>query len=239
MEREHVVRVALPLERLAGHGHLQAGQIVDRPARHVFAGNPFGIKQRELAGRRGNVQPRVQDVAWSIRRVHVEFDRRHFGKRRQGDEQQQRRLPEEPSTFGQHRDTMGKFSGEGNEKFSTGSIAKPESRPQLKKSASGVFCQQESDWTDMQKTEWRCLSSDAMCGNKRFRMGLGHLRVMENDGPISDVQSPLQRAVVFACLACFGSLTFIYWAARPAVELLEVRWAEFLVYAVIPIAVTF
>ena len=62
---------------------------------------------------------------------------------------------------------------------------------------------------------------------------------MENDGPISDVQSPLQRAVVFACLACFGSLTFIYWAARPAVERLEVRWAEFLVYAVIPIAVTF
>jgi hypothetical protein len=62
---------------------------------------------------------------------------------------------------------------------------------------------------------------------------------MNNDERLSEVQSPLQRAVVFASLACFGSLTFIYCVARPAVELLEARWAELLVYAIIPIAVTF
>ena len=67
MERIHVVRVALPAERLTVRGHLQAGRTVDRPARHVFAGNPFGIKQRELAGRRGDVQPRVQEIARRIR----------------------------------------------------------------------------------------------------------------------------------------------------------------------------
>jgi hypothetical protein len=55
----------------------------------------------------------------------------------------------------------------------------------------------------------------------------------------SEVQSPLQRAVVIAAIACFVSLAFSYWMGRPAVGLLEDRWAELLAYAIIPMAVTF
>jgi hypothetical protein len=57
--------------------------------------------------------------------------------------------------------------------------------------------------------------------------------------PEPEAQPPLQRAMVMASLACFVSLTIFYWVARPAVELLEVRWFELLVYALIPMAVTF
>lgn len=60
----------------------------------------------------------------------------------------------------------------------------------------------------------------------------------ENEQP-SEVQSPLQRAVVMASLACFISLAFVYGVARPAVELLGIPWVEGLVYALIPVAVTF
>lgn len=70
-------------------------------------------------------------------------------------------------------------------------------------------------------------------------MGSCHLRVMNDDEQTTGIQSPLQRVIILASLACFGSFTFVYWVARPAVELLEVRWAEFLIYAAIPISVTF
>jgi hypothetical protein len=62
---------------------------------------------------------------------------------------------------------------------------------------------------------------------------------MDDNEQTPDVQSPLQRAVVMASIACFVSLIIIYWVARPAVELLHVRWVEWLVYAIIPISVTF
>jgi hypothetical protein len=62
---------------------------------------------------------------------------------------------------------------------------------------------------------------------------------MDNNGQSPEVQPPLQRAVVMASIACFASLTFFYWVARPAVESIEDGWAEFMVYAIIPMTVTF
>jgi len=67
----------------------------------------------------------------------------------------------------------------------------------------------------------------------------GHLSIMDNDEQPKEVLSPSQRIIVFASIACFVSLTFFCWVARPAVELLKVRWAELSLYALIPISVTF
>jgi len=67
----------------------------------------------------------------------------------------------------------------------------------------------------------------------------GHPAIINPDEPTSEAQSPLQRAVAFACIACFAALTFIYWAARPLVARLGVWWAEVLVYAIIPVTVAF
>jgi hypothetical protein len=55
----------------------------------------------------------------------------------------------------------------------------------------------------------------------------------------SEIQSPVQRAVLLATFACFVSLAFCYWVARPVVESIEVSWIEFLAYALVPMAVTF
>ena len=62
---------------------------------------------------------------------------------------------------------------------------------------------------------------------------------MDDNEQTPEVQSPSQRAIVIASIACFISLIIFYWVARHAVELLEVRWIEWLVYAIIPISVTF
>ena len=66
-----------------------------------------------------------------------------------------------------------------------------------------------------------------------------HLSVMNDDEPAAGMQSPLQRDMVIASIACFVSLLVFYSVAKPAVELLEVFWEELLAYAVIPLAVTF
>jgi hypothetical protein len=63
---------------------------------------------------------------------------------------------------------------------------------------------------------------------------------MNDDTPASsEVQSPVQQAVILASFACFVSLAFCYWAARPVVDSIEVPWIEFLAYALVPMAVTF
>jgi len=63
---------------------------------------------------------------------------------------------------------------------------------------------------------------------------------MNDDKPASsEIQSPVQRAVIIAVFACFGSLGFCYWAARPLVNRIEVPWIEFFIYALVPMAVTF
>jgi hypothetical protein len=92
---------------------------------------------------------------------------------------------------------------------------------------------------DIQKREGRCLFSDAKCIIKRSTRYSGHLSVMDDNEPAPEEQSPVQRAVVIASIACFASLMLFYWVARPAIERLEIRWAKFLVCAIIPMAVTF
>lgn len=52
-------------------------------------------------------------------------------------------------------------------------------------------------------------------------------------------QFPCQRVMGIASIACFASLILIYWLAKPAVELLAIPWLKFLLYAIIPIAITF
>jgi cytochrome bd-type quinol oxidase subunit 2 len=74
---------------------------------------------------------------------------------------------------------------------------------------------------------------------KRCALFLGRWRVVNHHDRPSEFQFPLPRVIVIALLACLVSLLFIYWAARPVVERLEVWWVEWLVYALIPIAVTF
>ena len=58
---------------------------------------------------------------------------------------------------------------------------------------------------------------------------------MNQSEPSSEVQSPIAIAS-FACLVCF---VVIVLAARPVVVLVAVWWAELLVYALIPVMVSF
>ena len=53
------------------------------------------------------------------------------------------------------------------------------------------------------------------------------------------VQSPSPDIIGIASLACLVALIFFYWYAGPAVKVLDVWWAKLLVYALIPILVTF
>jgi hypothetical protein len=85
----------------------------------------------------------------------------------------------------------------------------------------------------------RCLFSDVMCITRRFAMLSATLRVVNDHDQTPEIQPPLQRAIIIASVACFVSLIFVYWLGRPAIGLLEVRWAELLVYSIIPISVTF
>src|ERR1035437_9343107 len=48
-----------------------------------------------------------------------------------------------------------------------------------------------------------------------------------------------QPPIGVAWLACLVSFGLIYWVARPVVMLLAVWWVELLVYALIPVAVSF
>jgi hypothetical protein len=65
------------------------------------------------------------------------------------------------------------------------------------------------------------------------------LSVVNNNNQTQEVQSPLQLANIIASLTCFASLLGSYWFEKPLVEMLDDPWAEFLVYATIPISVTF
>ncbi len=58
---------------------------------------------------------------------------------------------------------------------------------------------------------------------------------MNPDEPSAENQPP----VGLASLACLVCLAIIYLAARPFVMLIEVWWAECLVYSLVPITVTF
>lgn len=56
-----------------------------------------------------------------------------------------------------------------------------------------------------------------------------------DDEQESKPQSPSERALILASIACFVS----YSIAKRVVEPLEIGWAKYMVYALIPISVTF
>jgi hypothetical protein len=62
---------------------------------------------------------------------------------------------------------------------------------------------------------------------------------MNESEQIPEVQSFSKRAIIIASSVCFASSICFYWIARPAVSQLQVLWMELLVYAIIPISVTF
>ena len=63
VEGEAVEQVAAPFQSFAGGAELQAGEIDDGAVGGVFAGNPFRIVERQVAGGGGNFQRGVEDFA--------------------------------------------------------------------------------------------------------------------------------------------------------------------------------
>jgi hypothetical protein len=68
---------------------------------------------------------------------------------------------------------------------------------------------------------------------------MSQLNVMDDNEQSPEVQSPSQQIIGVASFACMVALTFFYWYAGPAVKALDLWWAKLLVYALIPILVTF
>ncbi|HYA79027.1 MAG TPA: hypothetical protein VED19_00795 [Candidatus Nitrosopolaris sp.] len=62
---------------------------------------------------------------------------------------------------------------------------------------------------------------------------------MDPTEPSTEVQSPAQRAVVIATFACLACSAYLFWVISPAVESLGAWWAEWLVYTLLPIVLTF
>jgi hypothetical protein len=62
---------------------------------------------------------------------------------------------------------------------------------------------------------------------------------MDDSEQIPEVQSPLQRDIIFASIVCFISSILFYLDARPAVSQIQGWWVELPVYATVPISVTF
>lgn len=61
----------------------------------------------------------------------------------------------------------------------------------------------------------------------------------EIEQPMPEEQHPLRRILTIAAVACFASSLGFYLISRREVAQLQVWWAELLVYAVVPVAVTF
>ena len=70
-------------------------------------------------------------------------------------------------------------------------------------------------------------------------MLFGRITIM-NDGETSpNIRAPAQDMIGIASFACLAALTFFYWYAGPAVQTLDVWWARWLVYVLIPILIPF
>jgi len=54
-----------------------------------------------------------------------------------------------------------------------------------------------------------------------------------------EIQSPSQRVFAVASIACFLSLILLDWVASSVVHLIAIPWIKLLVYAILPISVTF
>jgi hypothetical protein len=60
----------------------------------------------------------------------------------------------------------------------------------------------------------------------------------ENERP-TEFQLPVPRGIGMAALACLVTLAFISWINRPTLDLVESGWARWLIYAPVPLLVTF
>ena len=63
--------------------------------------------------------------------------------------------------------------------------------------------------------------------------------IPEVQQPFPEEPHPLQRIITIAAVACFASALGFYLISRHEVAQLQVWWAELMVYAVVPVAVTF
>jgi hypothetical protein len=75
------------------------------------------------------------------------------------------------------------------------------------------------------------------CNFKQFTLFVGRFMGHRDQPP--EFQFPFSRAIGVASFVCFVSLILVYWIARPAVRLIEVRWVGWLAYALLPVTVTF
>lgn len=74
---------------------------------------------------------------------------------------------------------------------------------------------------------------------KRFTTFSAKLKLMHEHQPSPKLPSQSQEIIGRASFACLAVLAFLYWYAGPAVRELDVWWAQWLVYGLIPILVTF
>jgi hypothetical protein len=81
----------------------------------------------------------------------------------------------------------------------------------------------------------RCLFSNVKCIIERFTKFLSRLIIMNKNEQPDEYQPPIG----IAAIACFVYLVFMLCVARPAVMLLDAWWAELLVFAMLPIFITF
>ena len=77
----------------------------------------------------------------------------------------------------------------------------------------------------------------AFCGLKF--VWSGRLILMIQFEQPAEVQSPAQRAGIIAAFACFACLAYVFSVGEPVVEWLQVRWAGWLIYMFLPMALTF
>jgi hypothetical protein len=62
---------------------------------------------------------------------------------------------------------------------------------------------------------------------------------MNETEQMPETRSPMPRIVGVASLSCLVSLILFYWAVRGAVSEIGVWWEEWLVYATVPVLLTF
>ena len=62
---------------------------------------------------------------------------------------------------------------------------------------------------------------------------------MNEDEQMPEPPSPLPRVIAIASLTCFVSLILFYGAASGVISALRVWWAEGLIYATLPVFLTF
>src|SRR5262249_33833803 len=99
VDSESVEEVAAPFQRLAIGLEKQSGEIGHRAVGSVLAGNPLWGVENQVAGRGGDLQRGVEDLAWGVRGVDRESDLGTGGRPRCGGEDDETNQYLEPCSF--------------------------------------------------------------------------------------------------------------------------------------------